>query len=77
MMLYEIAMTLAFITIFIVTHYVFKNIKDIFFWTCKLLTTVYLWLLLWIVTQLHRLPEWQSAFTDSVWTLVNMTKSEL
>jgi len=46
-------------------------------WTCKFLTTVYLWSLLWIATQLHRLPEWQANLSDSVWKLVNMTKIEL
>jgi len=76
-MLFEIAMCLAFVVIFIMTHYIFKNLKDILLWTCKLVTSLYLWSLLWILTQLHRLPEWQTAFTDSVWTLVNMTKSEL
>jgi len=77
MMLYETAMGLAFIAIFIVTHYIFKNLRDILLWSCKLITTAYLWSLLWIGTQLHRLPEWQNAFHESVWTLVNMTKKEL
>lgn len=79
-MQYEIAMGLAFIVIFIFTHYIFKNIKDIFLWTCKIVTAVYLWLLLWILTQLHRLPEWQVNFKDSIYNLVelvNFTKPEL
>ena len=76
-MLYETAMGLAFIAIFIVTHYIFKNLQDILLSSCKLLTTLYLWSLLWIGTQLHRLPEWQNAFQDSVWKIVNMTKGEL
>ena len=73
MFLNEILFTLLFITIFIIVHYVFKNIKDICLWSCKFLTTVYLWSLVWIVTQLHRLPEWQASFSDSVWKVVNMT----
>jgi len=76
-MLHEILFALLFVSIFIVVHYIFKNIKDIFMWTCKFLTTVYLWSLLWIATQLHRLPEWQANLSDSVWKLVNMTKIEL
>ena len=79
-MLFEIAMFLAFITIFIIVHYVFKNIKDIMLWSCKLITAGYIWSILWILTQLHRLPEWQEAFTDSVYNiadLVNFTKPEL
>lgn len=76
-MLHEITFGLAFIAIFIMVHVIFKNITDIFLWTCKFITTVYLWSLVWIATQLHRLPEWQETFTESVWTIVNMTKIEL
>jgi len=75
--LYDIAMLLAGIVIFIVIHYTFKNIRDVCFWSCKILTTLYLWSLLWIATQLHHMPEWKASFTDSIWTLVNMTSQEL
>jgi membrane protein YdbS with pleckstrin-like domain len=77
---YEIAMALAFIVIFIITHYIFKNITEIFLWACKIITATYLWVLLWVLTQLHRLPEWQEAFSSSVYNLVelvNFTKTEL
>ena len=80
MMEYEIAMALAFIVIFIITHYIFKNITEIFLWTCKIITATYLWVLLWVLTQLHRLAEWQEAFSSSVYNLVelvNFTKTEL
>lgn len=77
MTMFDILMTLAFIVIFIITHIAFKNIKDICIWSCKLITTMYLWCILWVVTQLHHLPDWKAQFTDSVWTLVNMTKKEL
>jgi len=80
MMEYEIAMALAFIVILIITHYVFENISEIFFVACKIITAIYLWVMLWIMTQLHRLPEWQDAFSESVSNLVNLvnfTKTEL
>lgn len=75
--MFEVLMTLAFIVIFILTHIAFKNIKDICIWSCKLITTTYLWGILWVVTQLHRLPDWKTQFSDSVWTLVNATRGEL
>jgi len=43
---------------------------------CKLITTTYIWGVVWVMTQLHRLPEWQQELSDSVWTLVNMTKTD-
>lgn len=76
-MLHEILFALLFVTIFIIVHYIFKNLRDILLWSCKIITTVYLWSLVWIITQLHRLPEWQENLTTSVWKLVNMTKLEL
>lgn len=74
---YETLMMLAFVFIFLVTHAAFNNIRQVFLWTCKMITTVYVWSLLWIATQLHNLPEWKTALGDSVWTLVNMTKQDL
>ncbi len=65
-MMFEILMTLAFIAIFITVHLIFKNITDIFIWSCKIITATYLWAILWIITQLHRLPEWQVALSTSV-----------
>jgi len=65
-MMFEILMTLAFVAIFIVVHLVFKNIHDIFIWSCKIITATYLWAILWIITQLHKLPEWQLALTASM-----------
>jgi len=79
-MLYEIAMALAFIVLLIITHYIFENITEIVFVACKVMTAAYLWVLLWIMTQLHRLPEWQNAFSESISNLVdlaNFTKPEL
>jgi len=76
-MLYELAMFLIFIVIFIVVHYIFKNIKDIMLWSCKFITAGYIWFLLWIVTQIQHLPEWQASFSTSatkLFELVNITK---
>ena len=77
MSLYEITMGLAFIAIFCLVHIVFKNIMQILIWTCKITATVLLWSILWVATQLHQLPEWKTALSDSVWHLVNMTRGEL
>lgn len=76
-MLYELTMFLIFIVILIITHYVFKNIKDIMLWSCKLITAAYIWLIIWIATQIHHLPEWQASFSTSaakLFELVNITK---
>ena len=76
-MLYEITMFLIFIVIFILTHYIFKNIKDIMLWSCKFITAAYLWLLVWIITQIQHLPEWQASLSTSaskLFELVNITK---
>ena len=75
--LYDVTMILAFVAIFCVVHVVFKNIRQIFLLTCKCVVTIILWSFLWVATQLHHLPEWKTAFSDSVWRLVNMTKGEL
>ena len=63
---YDVLMMLAFVFIFLVTHVAFNNIRQIFLWSCKLITATYVWSLLWIATQLQHLPEWKMALTDSV-----------
>jgi hypothetical protein len=75
--IYDITMILLFITIFIITHIVFKNIREISIWSCKLITTCLFWSIIWVATQLHHLPEWKNDFKDSLWQLMNMTKTEL
>ena len=70
---YTIMMALAFVCIFIVVHIMFKNIRQICFWSCKIITTLYLWMCLWVITHLDSLPLWKTSFTDSVWELYNMT----
>jgi|TARA_B110000091_G_scaffold182420_1_gene200420 hypothetical protein len=75
--LHNLALLLGFIVIFIIVHIVFKNIRQLVLIGCKLITTTYIWAIVWVLLQLHRLPEWQQELSDSVWTLVNMTKTEL
>jgi hypothetical protein len=75
--LHNLALVLGFIVIFIFVQIVFKNIRQLTLISCKLLTTTYIWGVLWVLLQLHQLPEWQQELSDSVWTLVNMTKREL
>lgn len=75
--MYEVSMMLAFVFIFLTVHIAFKNIRQICLLSCKIITSIYLWFLVWVVTQLEHLPEWKISFSDSVWTLVNMTKGEL
>lgn len=75
--LFDVVMALAFVAIFCVVHFIFKNIKDIFLWTCKLLTTTVIWSILWIATHMHQLPTWKLDLMDSVFRLVNLTKGEL
>lgn len=70
---YTIMMILAFVSIFIVVHIMFKNIRQICFISCKFLTTFYLWSCLWVITHLDSLPMWKTSFKDSVWELYNMT----
>lgn len=70
---YTIMMILAFISIFIVVHVMFKNIRQICFMSCKLITTLYLWMCLWVITHLDSLPMWKISLKDSVWELYNMT----
>ena len=75
--LHNLALVLGFIVIFIFVQIVFKNIRQLTLISCKLLTTTYIWGVIWVLLQLHQLPEWQQELSDSVWTLVNMTKREL
>lgn len=77
MTLYEVTMVLVFVAIFCVVHVIFKNIKQICLWSCKLCTTIMLWSFIWIATQLQHLPQWKENLNDSIWTLVNLTKREL
>ena len=77
MTLYEVTMMLVFVAVFCAVHLVFKNIKQIFLWSCKLFTTTILWSLIWVATQIHHLPQWKEELSDSIWTLVNLTKGEL
>jgi hypothetical protein len=74
--LHNLALFLGFIVIFIFVHIVFKNIRQLLLVGCKLITTTYIWGVVWVMTQLHLLPEWQQELSDSVWTLVNMTKTD-
>ena len=55
-------MTLAFISIFIVVHVMVKNIRQICFMSCKLITTLYLWMCLWVITHLDSLPTCENVF---------------
>ena len=77
MTLYEVTMVLVFVAIFCVVHLIFKNIKQICLWSCKLCTAIMLWSFIWIATQLQHLPQWKANLSDSIWTLVNLTKREL
>lgn len=67
-------MFLSFVAIFIAVHIIFKHMRQILVWSCKLITTLFLWSIVWICTQLQNLPQWQQDFKDSVWNIVNMTK---
>ena len=73
-MLYNLALLLAFVVIFIVVQVVFKNMRQILLWFCKMITAFYIWAVLWVLVELRHLPEWQQQLFDSVWTLANMTK---
>jgi hypothetical protein len=77
--IYHVTMTLAFVAIFCLVHVIFKNIKHICFWSLKAGITVFLWSILWVCTQLHKLPEWKLDLRDSIGKLINMTlnKAEL
>ena len=72
-MLYNLALFLVFVVIFIAVQIVFKNLRQILLWSCKLITTCYIWAVFWILLELQHLPEWQQQLTNSVWKLANMT----
>ena len=70
---YSVMMSLLFVVIFIAVHITFKNIRQVCLISCKLLTTLYLWSCLWIITHLDSLPIWKTSLTDSAWKLYNIT----
>jgi len=70
--MYEsIALALIWILIFLLTHIAFNNIKQLCLWTCKIVTTTYIWAVIWIITQIHRLPEWEINLQDSIQNVLN------
>jgi len=72
--MYEsIALVLTWFLLFMVTHIAFQNMTQIWWWSCKIITTTYLWMVIWIATQIHRLPEWEIALKDSVTNIMNGT----
>ena len=72
--MYEtIALILTWILLFMLTHIAFKNIKQICLVSCKIMTATYLWMVIWIATQIHRLPEWEISLKDSVQNIMNGT----
>ena len=64
--LYDVSMTLAFVTIFLGVHLVFNNLRQILLWSCKLWSTCIIWSILWVFTKLDHLPEWNAALEESV-----------
>ena len=72
-MFYNIAMALSFIFIFMLTHTAFNNGRIICLWACKLIVTTYIWFLIWVITQLNNLPEWQKELQTSVQYVMNGT----
>lgn len=72
--MYEtIALILTWILLFMLTHIAFKNIKQLCLVACTIITATYLWLVIWIATQIHRLPEWEISLKDSVQNIMNGT----
>jgi len=72
--MYEsIALMLTWFLLFMVTHVAFQNMRQICLVTCKIITATYLWIVIWIATQIHRLPEWEIALKDSVTNIMNGT----
>lgn len=67
----SIALALVWVLLFLIIHIAFKNIRQLCIWSCKILTTTYLWLVIWIATQVHRLPEWEISLKDSVANIIN------
>jgi len=72
-MFYDIAMVLSFVFIFLLTHAAFNNGRLICLWTCKLIVAIYIWFLLWIMTQINNLPEWQKELQTSIQYVMNGT----
>lgn len=72
-MLYTLSLFLVFVVIFIGVNVVFQNWQQILLWSCKLITTCYIWAVFWVLMELRHLPEWQQQLAESVWTLANMT----
>jgi len=66
-----IALALVWVLLFLVIHIAFKNIRQLCVWSCKIITTTYLWFVVWVATQLHHLPEWELSFKESVANIVN------
>jgi cytosine/uracil/thiamine/allantoin permease len=73
-LIHDCAFVLAFIVIFIVVHVVFKNIRQILLWSCKILVTTYIWGVFWVIVKINQLPEWQNQLSESVKHLVNITR---
>jgi cytosine/uracil/thiamine/allantoin permease len=71
--LHTFAFALLFVIVFVCVHILFKNIHQVFLWTCKIGLTTYVCFCFWIVYQLHRLPEWEEKMMDSFQTLSNIT----
>jgi hypothetical protein len=67
------AFVLLFVAVFICIHIVFKNIHQVFLWTCKIGLTTYICFCVWVGIQLHRLPEWEEKMMESFQTLSNIT----
>lgn len=72
-MYYEVSMALAFLLIFLITHVAFNNGRLLCVWMCKLILTTYIWFVLWVLTQMHQLPEWQRVVEDSWKSMANGT----
>lgn len=72
-MYYNIAMALSFVFIFMLTHTAFNNGRMICLWTCKLLVATYIWFLIWVITQINNIEEWQQELQTSVQYVMNGT----
>ena len=42
-------------------------------WTCKLLVATYIWFLIWVITQINNIEEWQQELQTSVQYVMNGT----
>ena len=72
-MLNVLGFVLLFVVVFYCVHILFKNIHQVFLWTCKIGLTSYVCFCVWVGIQLHRLPEWQKQMVESFETLSNIT----